>query len=219
MSLRSPFSYSSVSGTPAAFSSVHAVKIPAMGFCRAETHWAGKMGFSMGPSMARELYPKCIQSSGQNVFLCLESGRASWSWSGGKAEGARPWRSTPGQGPEKTEGEDDSVLGTNWFFSCSQDLGSSSAPRWTCRTGLPPPPLTRVSFIILDVKRGPVNKTTGVNQDFLGKSGCPKPPLPTGEMQRAAQPSGDLREDGGGAGARGHQAHEVHVLSGEGAGA
>lgn len=105
------------------------------------------------------------------------------------------------------------------FFSCSQGLGSSSAPRWTCRTGLPPPPLTRVSFIILDVKRGPVNKTTGVNQDFLGKSGCPKPPLPTGEMQRAAQPSGDLREDGGGAGARGHQAHEVHVLSGEGAGA
>lgn len=41
-------------------------------------------------------------------------------------------------------------------------------------------------------------------------------PLSTGEMQRAAQPRGDIREDGGGAGARGHQAHEVHVLPGEG---
>lgn len=41
-------------------------------------------------------------------------------------------------------------------------------------------------------------------------------PLPTGEMQRAAQPCGDIREDGGGAGAGGHQAHEVHVLPGEG---
>ena len=36
-----------------------------------------------------------------------------------------------------------------------------------------------------------------------------------GEVQRAAQPGGDLREDCGGAGARGHQAHEVHVLPGQ----
>lgn len=36
-----------------------------------------------------------------------------------------------------------------------------------------------------------------------------------GEMQRAAQQSGDLREDCGGVGARGDQAHEVHVLPGE----
>lgn len=35
-----------------------------------------------------------------------------------------------------------------------------------------------------------------------------------GEMQRAAQQSGDLREDGGGAGAGSHQADELHVLSG-----
>ena len=36
----------------------------------------------------------------------------------------------------------------------------------------------------------------------------------SGEMQRAAKPSGDLWEDGGGAGARSDQAHEVHVLPG-----
>lgn len=36
-----------------------------------------------------------------------------------------------------------------------------------------------------------------------------------GEMQRAAQPSGDLRENGGSARARSDQAHEVHVLPGK----
>lgn len=54
------------------------------------------------------------------------------------------------------------------------------------------------------------------SRNCLSKSGCLKPPLSTGEMQWAAQPSGDLWEDSGGAGARGYQAHEVHVLSGEG---
>lgn len=35
-----------------------------------------------------------------------------------------------------------------------------------------------------------------------------------GEVQRAAQQSGDLREDSGGVGAWGHQADELHVLPG-----
>lgn len=34
-------------------------------------------------------------------------------------------------------------------------------------------------------------------------------------MQRAAKPSGDLWENCRGAGAWGHQAHEIHVLPGE----
>lgn len=37
----------------------------------------------------------------------------------------------------------------------------------------------------------------------------------SGEVQRAAKPSGDLWEDRGGAGTWGHQAHEIHVLPGE----
>ncbi len=36
-----------------------------------------------------------------------------------------------------------------------------------------------------------------------------------GEMQRAAQQSGDLWENGGGARTRSDQAHEVHVLPGK----
>lgn len=37
----------------------------------------------------------------------------------------------------------------------------------------------------------------------------------TAEIQRAAEPSGNLREDGGGAGARSEQIVEFHVFPGE----
>ncbi len=36
-----------------------------------------------------------------------------------------------------------------------------------------------------------------------------------GEVERAAKPSGDLREDSGGAGAPGPAAHELHVFPSE----
>lgn len=66
-----------------------------------------------------------------------------WGRSGGKADGGRPCRSR--QGTEQIEGEEGSDLRTSWFLSCSQCLGSSSAPGQTCQTGLPQPSLTGVT--------------------------------------------------------------------------
>ena len=79
------------------------------------------------------------------------------------------------------------------FFPAASVWGAFS-PSQTHQTGLPQPPVTRatLSFILVESEKGPFNKTTGMKRDCVCWSGCLKSPLPTGEVQRAAQPSGDL---------------------------
>lgn len=107
---------------------VHAENTPAMQSRCAKNHWAEKMGFLMGLSTAKGLYPKCLQSRGQNIFLCLESGGGPWAGVG------KRWKEEPVQitinactTHGQIEGQEGCILGTSWFLPHSQCLGSSQS--------------------------------------------------------------------------------------------
>lgn len=58
MSLCVPFAHLSVLVALLAALGVHPVKTSATRFWCIENHWAEKMGFLMGPRMARQLWPQ-----------------------------------------------------------------------------------------------------------------------------------------------------------------
>lgn len=126
------------------------------------------MGFLVGLGVPGRLCPGCIQSSGWNVFLCRNLEGPLW---GQSEERLKEGDLTDKHGRvysdwsqyRQTEGWTVLFLGPAGFFPAASVWGAVSP-----QSGLPQPPLTRVtlSFIILDevhsrVERGPLISQQG----------------------------------------------------------